>query len=339
MRLLRLWPLAVVSLALAQAPTPLSSNTTESLRGLSVVSQQIIWASGTHGTYLRSVDGGETWFASQVPGAESLDFRDVQAFSSDEAYLLSAGPGEQSRIYKTDDAGKTWRLQFINPEPEGFFDCMAFWDPKHGIAVGDPVDGRFALISTEDGAHWSFLAAPFGPRSLAEEGSFAASGTCLAVQGENDVWFVTGVNAARVFHSSNRGQTWSAADAPLMHDGSSAGIFSIAAGRNGFAVIAGGDYQHPERDGLKLAYTEDGGMTWTASPLAPQSFFSAVALDPANNGRFLALGSTRAGYALDIRDTQWRAFWDTNLNAVAFAGPGVAFGVGPKGAIVRFTLP
>jgi|SRR6516162_2061852 len=339
MRLLRLWPLMVSSLALSQTITPLSSNTTESLRGLSVVSAQIIWASGTHGTYLRSLDGGETWTASQVPGGESLDFRDVQAFSADQAYLLSAGPGEQSRIYKTDDAGKNWTLQFTNPEARGFFDCMAFWDTKHGIAIGDSLDGRFELISTEDGAHWASTAGAFGPRSFVDEGSFAASGTCIAVQGENVVWFVTGVNAARVFHSSNRGQTWSAADAPLLHDGNSAGIFSIAPGQNGSAVIAGGDYQHPELDGVKLAYTEDGGMTWRPSPLAPQSFFSAIALDPSNSTRIIAVGSTHTGYALDIRDDHWRMFWDTNLNAVAFAGPSVAYAVGPKGTIVRFRLP
>jgi len=104
-------------------------------------------------------------------------------------------------------------------------------------------------------------------------------------------------------------------------------------------VIAGGDYQHPELDGVKLAYTEDGGMTWRPSPLAPQSFFSAIALDPSNSTRIIAVGSTHTGYALDIRDDHWRMFWDTNLNAVAFAGPSVAYAVGPKGTIVRFTLP
>jgi hypothetical protein len=33
-----------------------------------------------------------------VPGAEKLDFRDVEAFGESTAYLLSAGPGEGSRI-------------------------------------------------------------------------------------------------------------------------------------------------------------------------------------------------------------------------------------------------
>src|SRR5262249_42853827 len=121
------------------------SNTLENLRGVSAVSDTVTWASGTHGTYLRTVDGGNTWIAAQVPAAESLDFRDVEGFSSDLAYLLSAGPGEQSRIYKTTNAGKSWVLQMTNHDPKGFLDCMAFWDLDHGIVVGDPVDGKFVL--------------------------------------------------------------------------------------------------------------------------------------------------------------------------------------------------
>ena len=340
MRFLRLWPLAASSLALAQTITPLSSHTTESLRGLSVVSRQVIWASGTRGTYLRSLDGGETWSAAQVQGADGLDFRDVEAFSADQAYLLSAGTGELSRIYKTSDGGKTWNLQFTNDEPKGFYDCMAFWDPLHGIAIGDPVNGAFELIATEDGGmHWTPMPAPARPRALSDEGSFAASGTCIAAQGTQDVFFVTGGNAARVFHSDNRGQTWSAADAPLMHVGTSAGIFSIAVGEPGFAVIAGGDYQHPDKEGVKLALTEDGGLTWRASSLAPQSFGSGVALDPANKQTVLVVGSSHAGLADDVRDSRWRILREVNLNAVAYAGSGIAFGVGPKGAVVRISIP
>ena len=100
MRLCRLVPLLLTSVSLAQSFTVQNSNTSENLRGLSAVSPAIIWASGTHGTYLRTVDGGSTWVAGHVEGADNLDFRDVQAFSADEAYLLAAGPGDQSRIFE-----------------------------------------------------------------------------------------------------------------------------------------------------------------------------------------------------------------------------------------------
>jgi len=338
MRLCRLVPLMLASIALAQSFTAQNSTSTENLRGLSAVSPSVIWASGTHGTYLRTLDGGTTWTAGQVAGAEALDFRDVQAFSADEAYLLAAGPGEQSRIYNTVDAGKTWTLQFTNADPKGFFDCMAFWDRTHGIALGDPVDGEFALITTEDGEHWHGLSEAVGPRALAQEGAFAASGTCLVAQGADNVWFVTGGFAARVFRSSNRGNTWSAADVPLVKDNASSGAFSLAFDGEGRAVIGGGDYQQAERKPT-LAYSDDRGITWQGLPFVQQSYFSAVAIDPANRRHLLAVGSAHAAYADDLGSGAWKAYWDLNLNAAAFVGPGEAIAVGPQGKIVRFTLP
>jgi photosystem II stability/assembly factor-like uncharacterized protein len=338
MRLRWLVPLMLLSMSLAQSFTVQNSTTTENLRGLSPVSPSVIWASGTHGTYLHTVDGGTTWMAGQVAGAEALDFRDVQAFSADEAILLAAGPGNQSRIYKTTDAGKTWSLQFTNADPKGFFDCMSFWDRTHGIALGDPVDGEFELITTDDGEHWQAMSEAADPRSLAQEGAFAASGTCVVTQGTNNVWFVTGGFAARVFRSSNRGATWSAADVPVVKDNASSGAFSLALDGQGRAVIGGGDYQHPERTPT-LTYSDDGGITWQSMGFGRQSYFSAVAIDPANRRHLLAVGSAHAAYADDLGSGVWKDYWDLNLNAAAFVGPGEAIAVGPQGKIVKFMLP
>jgi len=249
----------------AQNPNVQQSNTTENLRGISVVDDQAAWASGTHGTYLRTTDGGNSWRAAQVPGAESLDFRDVKAFSANLAYLLSAGPGEQSRIYKTIDAGKNWALQFTNKNPKGFFDCMAFWDRNRGIAVGDPVPDnsgglRFELIAIEDGGeNWKPILPDQLPPAVEGEGSFAASGTCIAVQGNSNVWFATGGKIARVFHSSNAGKMWNVADTPIIHGPDSAGIFSIAFRDALHGVIAGGDYKLPELDVPTLPFSDSGG--------------------------------------------------------------------------------
>ena len=149
--------LFLIAASVAQSqPRIQLSHTTESLRGVSAVSRQIAWASGTHGTYLHTTDGGKTWIAAQVLDATSLDFRGVVAFSADEAFLMSSGPGEQSRIYHTLDAGKHWTLQFTNTNPKGFFDSIAFWDPKHGVALGDPIpyeNGKlkFEVLITDDG--------------------------------------------------------------------------------------------------------------------------------------------------------------------------------------------
>src|ERR1022692_2197561 len=96
--------LLLTTTALAQpARQTQSSHTTEALRGVSAVSQQIAWASGTHGTYLRTTDAGRTWIPALVPNASTLDFRGVVAFSAAEAFLMSAGPGDQSRIYRSEE--------------------------------------------------------------------------------------------------------------------------------------------------------------------------------------------------------------------------------------------
>ena len=325
-----------------QNPNVQNSNTTENLRGISVVDERIAWASGTHGTYLRTTDGGNSWRAAQLPGAESLDFRDVEAFSANVAYLLSAGPGEQSRIYQTLDAGKNWTLQFTNKNPKGFFDCMVFWNRDHGIAIGDPVPDnsgklRFELIATEDGGeNWKAIPSGTLPPAIEGEGAFAASGTCIAVHGNSNVWFATGGKVARVFHSTDAGKTWTVANTPIVHGPDSAGIFSIAFRDPIHGVIAGGDYKHPEQDGPNLAFTDDGGATWKLSPISPQAYFSAIAFvpPPAGGKTVLVVGSARAAYADDIAKKSWQKTWNLNLNALSVSPTGKAIAVGPKGLIV-----
>jgi photosystem II stability/assembly factor-like uncharacterized protein len=312
MRLMRfLVAIFVAATAAAQSgPRIQFSHTTEALRGVSAVSRRVAWASGTHGTYLRTVDGGVTWTPAQVPDATALDFRAVIAFSADEAYLMSAGPGEQSRIYHTLDGGQHWNLQFTNTNPKGFFDSMAFWDPKHGIVLGDPIPDetgklKFELLLTDDGQTWHPIPPAQLPEAVEGEGAFAASNTCIAmVQGttveerrfsaasgaeekgasapvapDPNIWFATGGKVARVFHSPDRGRTWQVFDTPIIHGPDSAGIFSIAFRDAQHGVIAGGDYKRPRDDGPNLAFTNDGGQTWTLSDIHPQAYFSAVAYD------------------------------------------------------------
>src|SRR5262245_21741509 len=239
------------------------SKSDSALRGLSVVAPKVAWVSGTNGRFGRTIDGGATWSVGTVPGAEKLDFRDVEAFGDDSAYLLSAGPGEDSRIYKTADGGMTWTLQFKNADRDGFFDAIAFWDAKTGIALGDPVKGQFQLIATEDGANWKPLRAKNLPPALDKEGAFAASGTCLATFGGNDVWFVTGgAKTARVFHSGDRGQNWTVVESPIAAGVESVGIFSIAFRDASHGMIVGGDYRKANETGATVAVTADGGKTW-----------------------------------------------------------------------------
>jgi photosystem II stability/assembly factor-like uncharacterized protein len=370
------------------------SNTQESLRGVSVISRQVAWASGTHGTYLRTVDGGRTWTPAHVPDADKLDFRGVVAFSADEAFLMSAGPGDQSRIYHTSDGGAHWQLQFTNTNPKGFFDSIAFWDPKHGVVVGDPVPDesgalKFEVFLTDDGATWHTVDPAKLPAAVDGEGAFAASNTCIALlrtpwksgalgprqdtenagasapEGSN-IWFATGGKVARVFHSPNRGETWEVFDTPIIHGPASAGVFSIAFRDPTHGVIAGGDYKRPNDDGPNLAFTEDGGKTWTLADLHPLAYFSAVAYDlrvndaalheeaereknapsekkklklplPALPQRIFLVGQD---FVFDFRPPSNprrispKKSWKMKLNAASVYPEGGALVVGAKGAII-----
>jgi len=303
------------------------------LRGLCAVSAKVAWASGTKGTFARTIDGGDTWLVRTVPGAEKLDFRDVEAFGADTAYLMSAGPGDASRIYKTTDAGKTWILQFKNPEREGFLDAIAFWDASNGIGLGDPVKGRFQLIVTDDGGvTWKQLAASDLPAALPHEGAFAASGTCLVTHGESDVWFCTGgARMARVLHSHDRGRHWTVTNTPIRAGIDSAGIFSLAFRDGKHGIIVGGDYRKPDDSGANAAVTSDGGRTWSLiGRVLP--YRSCVAWAP---DRWIAVGTSGSDYSLDDGIT-WKPLDRKNYNSVAFTRGGEGWAVGPGGRIAKF---
>ena len=268
--------LALAVTAAAQSWTPQKSGTTASLRGIAAVTDKIAWASGTGGTYLLTVDGGATWTAAQVPGAQELDFRDIHAVDERTAWLLSIGPGEKSRIYRTEDGGRSWKLQFTNPDAGGFFDAIAFWDAKRGIVLGDPIAGHFAVFLTDDGGeHWRRTPSP---AAFPQEGAFAASGTCLIVAGRRDAWFASG--GARVFHSPDGGATWTAAQTPIRHDSANAGIFSLAMQDSRRGVAVGGDYSKPADDLHNVAITSDGGRTWTEPGQRPAGYRSAIVWAP-----------------------------------------------------------
>jgi photosystem II stability/assembly factor-like uncharacterized protein len=302
-------------------------------RGLSVVSSKVVWVSGTKGTYTRTIDAGKNWAVAIVPGAEKLDFRDVEAFGDETAYLLSAGPGDASRIYKTTDGGKSWTKQFKSADPASFFDALAFWYEKNGIALGDPVDGRFQFIATDDGgANWKALPTKNSPAALPNEGAFAASGTCLVTFGKDDVWFATGgAKVARVFHSTDRGRSWEVSDTPIMAGVASAGIFSIAFRDKKNGIIVGGDYRNPNDAGATAAITADGGTTWKLLDKR-LPYRSAVAW---SKDRWIAVGTSGSHVSTDNGDT-WKLLDRENYNSVAFAPTGEGWAVGPKGRIARF---
>jgi photosystem II stability/assembly factor-like uncharacterized protein len=334
---MRLVSILVVAVGLTQTGpsfhwTPVPTGTTARLRGVSAVDDRVAWASGTNGTVIRTADGGLTWQRLTVPGAEKLDFRDVDAVSAQEAFVLSIGPGEQSRIFRTSDAGATWVEQFVNKDPKAFFDAMAFWDATRGVAVSDSVDGQFVILTTADGgATWTRVPAAALPPALPNEGFFAASGTNVAVLPPNHVWVGTGAaNESRVLRSSDGGRTWALAKTPLA-SGPSAGIFSIAFADPSHGIVVGGDYKAESAISDNAAVTTDGGATWTLVK-GLSGFRSVAAYQPGNAPTIVAVGPSGADVSRD-RGKTWAPIAGPGFHAFSFARSGArGFGVGERGA-------
>src|SRR5450432_1908049 len=332
----------LAGLACAQSWLGQTSGGTAGLRGVSAVNANVVWASGTGGTCLATTDGGATWRVSKVPGAEALDFRGIRAIDGRTVYLLSSGAGDKSRIYKTADGGRHWTLQFTNPDPKGFFDAIAFWDAAHGIVVGDPVGGQFAIWTTDDGgAHWQRR---HRPAAAANEGAFAASNTCLWLLGNREAWFGTGgPQGARVFHSKDRGRSWTVAATPIRNDGPSAGIFSLAFADARHGIAVGGDYAKDQEERGNIAITADGGRTWTVPPgPVPKGFRSAVACvrqkRVGEKNMWLVTGTSGSDVSTDSGKS-WKLFDSGSFNAMSFASSSAGtagWAVGARGRVALF---
>lgn len=339
-RLLRSLALGLLALPLgAQVWTPLPPGPAVELRGVAAPGGPVAWATGARGTVLRTLDG-TTWTRLPVPGGAELDFRDVHALDGQRAWILAAGPGAQGRIYRTADGGATWDLQLTNPEPTGFLDALAFWDARRGLALGDPVRGRFQVLVTEDGgAHWTPVPDGALPPALPEEGAFAASGTCLAVSGSQEAWFVTGgAKVSRTFRTTDGGRTWAVSETPVPTGSASCGLFAVAFSDARHGVVVGGDYTRKLDLAPTAARTGDGGATWTPLPEGPKGFHSAVVPVPGAPGVIVSLGLGGTALSRDHGLT-WESLDATPFNAVAFADPTHGWAVGPKGTLARYAGP
>lgn len=326
----------------AQRWTVQTTGLDTNLRGISVVNASgsshgvVVWACGSNGVILRSVDDGKTWKQLHLQGGEALDFRGIVAFDAITAYVMSIGAGAQSRIYKTADGGASWTLEFTGKHSAFFLDDLVCISKTRCFGLSDPVDGKFLLVSTEDGEHWEELPSQHMPAALPGEGAFAASNTSFAIYHKKKIYFGTGGGrVARVFRSPDLGRTWTVAETPVASGNASSGIFSII--RTGNTVVAvGGDYKDTGGSVRTAAYSVDKGRTWRLAVQGPAGFRSAVAsFSSASIGNVtIAAGPTGENMSHDT-GIHWNSAGNLNLNALAGTEANHVWGVGPKGTIAR----
>lgn len=315
---------------------PLKVETTASFRGLSVVDDRVVWASGTRGTVIRSTDGGGTWRVDSIPGAGTFDLRAIHAQSDQVAHVAATA----GRIWRTTDGGRTWSLKYQAADTSMFLDGIVFRSAREGMALGDPMGGRFVILVTHDGGDtWSMAPEPSRPAALEGEAAFAASGTSLIFKTDRHGWLGTGGAASRVFRTTNGGQSWIAVPSAIPPRGGTAGVFSVAFGDAMHGVVVGGDYERPDSSTGTAALTSDGGVTWEPATRFPRGYRSGVAMRRVNANDLLAVavGTSGSDVSRDGGRT-WLPLDGTALNAVQFAPSGVAFAIGGRGRVARLVI-
>jgi len=320
--------------------TPQPSGSTNRLQAISPVSDRIAWASGVGGTYAVTTDGGDTWRGGVVPGADSLEFRDVEGVSERIAYLLAAGPGDRSRIYKTRDGGRSWSLQFTSRDTSAFYDCFAFWDKRRGFTMSDAVAGRFPVVRTGDGESWTDIGDRFPPAQNGE-GAFAASGTCAATIGDRHGWISTGAaTRARVLATSDGGDTWRAYQTPIVQGSATSGGASVEFRDTLDGILGGGDIAAPDSFADNVARSSDGGRTWrlaTRTPF-PGAIYGLAYVPGGGSRTVVATGPSGAAWSADEGGSWTVLKGVSGYWAVAFASPNAGWLVGTEGRILKIAF-
>ena len=253
----------------------LTSGAKASLRGLSVVSDDIVWVSGSNGTVGKTTDGGKNWKWLSVKGFEKTEFRDIEAFDATTAVIM--GIGEPAYILRTVDGGETWKAVYENKTKGMFLDAMEFWNEQSGIVIGDPIDRRFFVIRTFDGGKtWQEIPDVNRPAADSGEACFAASGTNVRALDNDEAVFVSGGSASNVFIRDQK------IHLPIAQGQATTGANSISVwnrfkrkGGNQLVVV-GGDFQRPDSDSLNCCYSTNRGKTWKSPKTPPHGYRSCV---------------------------------------------------------------
>lgn len=314
------------------------TGTKASLRGIVAPSDQIIWACGSGGKVVRSVDAGSSWIECGPEGMTDLEFRSIYAWDDSQACIASAG--SPAIILRTKDSGGNWQEVFRHESEKAFFDGLLFWDHKRGIAFSDPVGVSLLVVETEDGGRtWQQVPTDLLSHTVDGEAGFAASNSSMAIGANGHVWIGTGgakLDQSRVHYRSGWQQKWSVGLCPIPSDASQ-GIFSIAS-TPGQLIAVGGDYRPQANSPLTVAISNDDGRTWRAAKRSVKAFRSAVLRLPEDRSRqavWVTIGPTGSDWSKD--GEVWHRFSDFGFHALA-RGDNSVFAVGSEGrfAILRF---
>jgi hypothetical protein len=252
----------------AQTVTELNKDGELSLRGLSVVDDNVVWVSGSKGTVGRSTDGGKIWKWMEVKGYKKSEFRDIEAFSENTAIVLSVG--EPAYILKTTNGGKSWKKVYENKAAGMFLDAMEFSDPQTGYVVGDPIDRRFFIAKTTDGGNsWQAMDPALCAKADSAEACFASSGTNIRMITKEQFAYVSGGSVSNLIIGSDKIRL------PVIQGKNSTGANSFAVKDSTTFIVVGGDFTDlPAMP--NCVFTVNSGKTWNLPIRSPSGYKSCV---------------------------------------------------------------
>ena len=313
----------------------LTTGPRSSLRGLSVVTDDIVWVSGSSGAVGRSIDGGKTWNWITVPGYEKRDFRDIEAFDAKTAVIMAIA--EPANILKTTDGGKTWKLVYENTTKGMFLDAMEFWNVNSGIVIGDPIDGRFFVARSFDGgSSWHDIPTKELPLADSAEGCFASSGTNVRNLDRDEACFVSGGPRSRLFIRDK------AIDLPLIQGKASTGANSIAVKDHNKLkggqqlIVVGGDFARDTLQEKNCYLSHDGGTTWIRPTVPPHGYRSCVEYIGGDN--IICCGTSGVDISHD-NGMKWQLLTTAGFHACRMAKKGKAVYLAGSGGRIAKLMP
>lgn len=314
---------------------PLNESAKTSLRGLSVVSDQVIWVSGSNGSVGKTIDGGATWEWMKPKGYEKIDFRDIEAFDDRQAIIV--GIASPAFILKTIDGGETWTENYKNVDSAIFLDGLGFWDKNKGIIFGDPINDKMPLLKTTDaGKTWQDIAANLKLPLAKGEAGFAASGTTIKTLPGGKTWVATGGTVSNIYFSPDYGQNWQVFKCPILQGQNSTGPFSIDFFNEKTGVVVGGNYLKDKENSNNVLLTNDGGKTWQKPATPVLGFRSAVTY--INAKTLIATGTSGTDISTD-GGQNWKHISDKSFNAVQKAKKGKKVVLaGEKGSVYQLVF-
>ncbi len=296
-----------------------------SIRAIEIVNDSTVWFGGSNGKFGKIINN-KVLLDSITFEDKKLNFRSI-AFNGESIFILSIeNPAILYKINPLEEKLGNLEMVYQENHKSVFYDAMAFFDTKNGIAMGDPTSDCLSVILTHNsGKTWKKLPCNNLPKINEGEAAFAASNTNIAISGKK-AWLVTGGKKARVFYSNDLGLNWNVVETPITQGGKMTGIYTVDFYDENNGIIMGGNWEKKSSTLATKAITSDGGKTWKliAENKLP-GYISCVQYMPDTKGMKIMAVSTEGIYYSSNKGNLWHKISDKSYYSIQFIDKNTAW--------------